>query len=233
MHDVLDVLNDAPSAQFAAADFVGLLRPLQPRLYSIAASPSVHPDEAHVLVITLSYLSGGRLRLGVGSTFVNERWPLGQTAPVYVQDAQKHFAMPAHPVDPDDHDRTGHGAGAVPRLCRGTRRHRGDGSELAVLRRTVADVGVYYQPELTAWEARGLLRLDLAFSRDQPQKIYVQHRMRERRARRLRVAGTGGRGLHLRRQGTDGRRRPGRAASHRPDRRGAAPPTRRPNTSRR
>jgi sulfite reductase (NADPH) flavoprotein alpha-component len=39
--------------------------------------------------------------------------------------------------------------------------------------------GFYYEPELTAWEARGLLRLDLAFSRDQPHKIYVQHRMRE------------------------------------------------------
>ena len=39
--------------------------------------------------------------------------------------------------------------------------------------------GFYYEPELTAWEKRGLLRLDLAFSRDQPHKIYVQHRMRE------------------------------------------------------
>src|SRR6185369_16766996 len=39
--------------------------------------------------------------------------------------------------------------------------------------------GFYYEPELTAWQRRGLLRLDLAFSRDQPHKIYVQHRMRE------------------------------------------------------
>ena len=73
VHDVLDVLADAPLAQFAPQDFVGLLRALQPRLYSIASSQRVHPGEAHLLVLTLTYEVRGRLRLGVGSTFANDR----------------------------------------------------------------------------------------------------------------------------------------------------------------
>ena len=179
VHDVLDVLNDAPSAQFAAADFAGMLRPLQPRLYSIASSPSVHHDEAHLLVVSLTYMSGGRLRLGVGSTFVNERWPRGQTAPVYVQDAQKHFAMPADPSTPMI--MIGPGTGLAP--FRGFLEEReaggAKGPNWLFFGEQSRAWGFYYEPELTAWQARGLLRLDLAFSRDQPQKIYVQHRMRE------------------------------------------------------
>src|SRR6185295_4054472 len=97
---VLDVLNDAPSAQFSAAAFVELLRPLQPRLYSIASSQLAHPDEAHLLVLSVAYAAHGRTYLGLGSTFINERWPCGSTAPVYVQDAQKHFAMSADPSTP-------------------------------------------------------------------------------------------------------------------------------------
>ena len=179
VHDVLDVLNDAPSAQFAAAEFAGLLRPLQPRLYSVAGSPAVHPDEAHLLVVSLTYTSHDRLRLGVGSTFVNDRWARGQTAPVYMQDAQKHFAMPADPSTPMI--MIGPGTGLAP--FRGFLEEReaggATGRNWLFFGEQSRSWGFYYEPELTAWEARGLLRLDLAFSRDQPHKIYVQHRMRE------------------------------------------------------
>jgi sulfite reductase (NADPH) flavoprotein alpha-component len=179
VHDVLDVLADAPSARFAPQDFIGLLRAMQPRLYSIASSERRHPGEAHLLVLTLTYEVRGRLRLGVGSTFANERWPLGATAPVYVQDAQKHFALPADPSTPMI--MIGPGTGVAP--FRGFLEEReaigATGRNWLFFGEQARSWGFYYEEEFTGWASRGLLRLDLAFSRDQPQKIYVQHRMRE------------------------------------------------------
>lgn len=179
IHDVLDVLNDAPAAAFAPQAFVTLLRPMQPRLYSIASSLSAHPDEVHLLVVTLSYVARGRLRLGVGSTFLNERWPAGATAPIYTQDSQKHFGMPADPATPMI--MIGPGTGLAPfRAFMEERDAAGaKGRNWLFFGDQSRAWGFYYEPELTAWEKRGLLRLDLAFSRDQPHKIYVQHRMRE------------------------------------------------------
>jgi len=180
VHDVLDVLTDAPAARFAPEDFAGLLRPLQPRLYSIASSQRAHPDEAHLLVLSLVYAARGRRHLGVASTFVNDRWPLGTTAPIYTQDAQKHFGMPADPATPMI--MIGPGTGVAP--------FRGFLEERAITGATGRNWlffgeqsrawGYYYEAELTEWERRGLVQIDLAFSRDQPHKIYVQHRMRER-----------------------------------------------------
>jgi sulfite reductase (NADPH) flavoprotein alpha-component len=179
VHDVLDVLNDAPGVRFDAPEFMGLVRPLQPRLYSIASSLRAHPDQAHLLVISVAYTSRGRAHEGVGSTFVNERWPAGTTAPVYVQDSQRHFAMPADPSTPMI--MIGPGTGLAPfrafleeRDAIGAR-----GPNWLFFGEQTRAWGFYYERELTTWTDRGLLRLDLAFSRDQPNKIYVQHRMRE------------------------------------------------------
>jgi sulfite reductase (NADPH) flavoprotein alpha-component len=180
VHDVHDVLRDAPQAQFVPAEFVTLLRPLQPRLYSIASSHRAHPGEAHLLVVSLTYTARGRTYLGVGSTFLNERWPIGATAPVYTQDAQKHFAMPADPASPMI--MIGPGTGLAPfRAFLEERDLAGSsGRNWLFFGDQSRAWGFYYGAELTAWERRGFLRLDLAFSRDQPHKIYVQHRMRER-----------------------------------------------------
>jgi sulfite reductase (NADPH) flavoprotein alpha-component len=179
VHDVLDVLDDAaPHAQFTAAEFSGLMRALQPRLYSIASSQRRHPDEAHLLVLAVAYPSRGRERLGVGSTYINDRWPEGTTAPVYVQDAQKHFGMPADPSTPLI--MIGPGTGLAP--FRGFLEERealgATGKNWLFFGDQSRSWGFYYEDELTAWQRRGFLRLDLAFSRDQPEKIYVQHRMR-------------------------------------------------------
>ena len=179
VHDVLDVLDDAPRARFTPQDFVPLLRPMQPRLYSIASSLREHPEEVHLLVVSLSYMTRGRLRLGVGSTFLNERLPAGDLAPVYTQDSQRHFGMPADSATPMI--MIGPGTGVAP--FRAFLEERGatgaTGRNWLFFGDQSRSWAFYYEQELTAWESRGLLRLDLAFSRDQPDKIYVQHRMRE------------------------------------------------------
>ena len=179
VHDVLDVLNDAPEARFTASEFAGLTRALQPRQYSIASSERLHPEEAHLLVLAVTYPSRGRDRLGVASTFINDRWPEGTTAPVYVQDAQKHFGMPADPSTPMI--MIGPGTGLAPfRAFLEEREALGaTGRNWLFFGDQARSWGFYYEEELTVWERRGFLRQDLAFSRDQPQKIYVQHRMRE------------------------------------------------------
>ncbi len=178
-HDVLDVLDEAPGARFSAAEFVTLLRPLAARLYSIASSQALHPDEAHLLVLSVAYDVRGRVREGVGSTFINDRWPQGTTAPVYTQDAQKHFAMPSDPSTPLI--MIGPGTGLAP--FRGFLEERdaagARGKNWLFFGDQSRSWGYYYEPELAAWEKRGFLRIDLAFSRDQDYKIYVQHRMRE------------------------------------------------------
>jgi sulfite reductase (NADPH) flavoprotein alpha-component len=180
VHDVLDILTEAaPQAQFTAVEFAGLMRALQPRLYSIASSQRLHADEAHLLVLAVAYPSRGRERFGVGSTYINDRWPEGTTAPVYVQDAQKHFGMPKDPSTPMI--MIGPGTGLAP--FRGFLEERealgATGRNWLFFGDQARSWGFYYEDELSAWEKRGTLRLDLAFSRDQPQKIYVQHRIRE------------------------------------------------------
>jgi sulfite reductase (NADPH) flavoprotein alpha-component len=179
VHDVLDVLTDAPGARFAPAEFVTLLRAMQPRLYSIASSPLAHPDEVHLLVVTLSYTARGRTYMGIGSTFLNDRWPLGTTAPVYTQDSQKHFGMPADPATPMIMIGPGTGLAPFRAFLQDRERAGSRGRNWLFFGEQARAWGFYYEDELLDWQRRGLLRLDLAFSRDQPHKIYVQHRMRE------------------------------------------------------
>ena len=178
-HDVLDVLEDAPGCSFSADTFVAALRRVQPRLYSIASSLKRHPDEAHLTVVAVSYTVRGRTRRGICSTFINDRWPTGGAAGVYTQNQQKHFAMPADPSTPMI--MVGPGTGVAPfrafleeREALGAR-----GRNWLFFGEQRRATEFFYEEEFTKWREGGLLRLDTAFSRDQPQKIYVQHRMRE------------------------------------------------------
>jgi sulfite reductase (NADPH) flavoprotein alpha-component len=179
VHDVLDVLEDAPATRLTPAEFAASMRTVQPRQYSIASSLLAAPDEAQLLVLSVEYPSRQRRRYGICSTFINDRWPVGETAPVYIHDAQRHFAMP--------HDPSvamimiGPGTGLAPfraflqeREATGAR-----GRNWLFFGEQSRAWGFYYGDEMTAWQRNGFLRLDLAFSRDQAHKIYVQHRMRE------------------------------------------------------
>lgn len=178
-HDVLDVLEEAPDCAFTPETFVGALRRMQPRLYSIASSPKKHVDEAHLTVVAVTYDVRGRVRRGICSTFINERWPVGESAGVYTQNQQKHFAMPPDPATPMI--MVGPGTGVAPfRAFLEEREALGaTGRNWLFFGEQRRATEFFYEAEFTAWSARGLLRLDTAFSRDQAGKIYVQHRMRE------------------------------------------------------
>jgi sulfite reductase (NADPH) flavoprotein alpha-component len=179
-HDVLDVLEAHPGVRLDPVEFVGSLRSLLPRLYSIASSLKAHPDEVHVLVVSLTYTLRGRARAGVASTWMNERWSPGATAEMYLQNQQKHFALPDDPSTPII--MVGPGTGVAPfRAFIEERTVTGATGRNWLFfgeQRRASDF--FYEGEFSHYVRQGFLRLDTAFSRDQPQKVYVQHRMRER-----------------------------------------------------
>ncbi len=179
-HDVLDVLEAHRTVAITPLELVTALRRNLPRLYSVASSQKMCPGQVHALIVSVRYTIRDRERLGVSSTYVAERWPVGTTAEAYLQNQQKHFAMPCSSTTPMI--MVGPGTGLAPfRAFIQERRATGATGRNWLFfgeQRRASDF--FYADELTGYERDGLLRLDLAFSRDQEQKVYVQHRMRER-----------------------------------------------------
>jgi sulfite reductase (NADPH) flavoprotein alpha-component len=172
-----DVLHEFP-VKLSAAELTGMLKRLQPRLYSIASSPKAHPGEVHLTVSAVRYNNGRRHRKGVSSTFLADR--AGDVnVPVFVQKSA-HFRPPHQSDTPMI--MVGPGTGVAPfRGFLHERRARGDkGRNWLFFGEQHAATDFYYRDELEALRDSGVLtRLDVAFSRDQADKIYVQDRMRE------------------------------------------------------
>ncbi len=172
-----DVLHEFP-VELSAAELIGMLKRLQPRLYSIASAPSAHRGEIHLTVSAVRYNNGRRQRKGVASTFLADR-AADANVPVFVQKSA-HFRPPASGDVPIV--MVGPGTGVAPfRGFLHERRARGaTGRNWLFFGERHADTDFYYSDELTQMRDDGFLtRLDLAFSRDQAQKIYVQDRMIE------------------------------------------------------
>jgi sulfite reductase (NADPH) flavoprotein alpha-component len=177
--EVVDVLLGYPSVKFSPAEFIGLLRKLPPRLYSISSSPKAHPDEVHLTVAAVRYETHGRRRKGVCSTFLADRGDASTAIPVFIQTSHG-FRLP------QDTDRPiimiGPGTGIAPfRAFLEERRATGaTGKHWLFFGDQCSACDFLYREELEAMLAEGTLaRLDTAFSRDQEEKIYVQHRMKE------------------------------------------------------
>lgn len=177
-----DLLAEFPAARLTPQELVDHLRRLAPRLYSVATSPRVFPDEVHLTVAIVRYMTNGRDRVGVASTFLADRAAVGVTpVPVFV--SHSHFRPPADGTR--DCIMVGPGTGIAPfrafvqeRVAAGA-----TGRNWLFYGDQHRATDFLYGDEWTAALARGALtRLDLAFSRDQPRKIYVQDRMRENAA---------------------------------------------------
>ncbi|HSJ04382.1 MAG: sulfite reductase flavoprotein subunit alpha [Verrucomicrobium sp.] len=161
----------------SAAEFVDKLRKLQPRLYSIASSLKAHPEEVHLCVGAVRYEKDGTAHKGVASTFLADRLPTGETTGVFVHTA-KHFRVPADATKPMI--MVGPGTGIAPfRAFLEEREAAGaSGKNWLFFGDQRAATDFLYRDQIEAWQQSGFLtRLDLAFSRDQAEKIYVQTRM--------------------------------------------------------
>lgn len=177
--EVIDLLLAYPQVKFKPAEFVALLRKLQPRLYSISSSPKAHPGQVHLTVNVVRYESHGRGRKGVCSTFLAERTDTEVTVPAFIH-ANPAFRPPTNADAPLI--MIGPGTGIAPfRAFLHERKATGaKGRNWLFFGDQRAATDFLYREELTAMANDGTLaRLDTAFSRDQEEKIYVQHRMLE------------------------------------------------------
>ncbi|MDH2067794.1 sulfite reductase subunit alpha [Pantoea sp. GD03673] len=180
--DTLDLLQLELTRTLAVPEFVALLRPLQHRAYSISSSSKAHPNQVHLTVASVRYHSGGRNRGGVCSTYLAERVRRGEKPAIFIS-PNKAFRVPANNSAPLI--MVGPGTGIAPfRAFLQERQATGaQGKNWLFFGDQHQEHDFIYQDELLAWQDNGLLtRLDLAFSRDQEKKIYVQSRMLEQGA---------------------------------------------------
>ena len=179
--EIVDFLLDSSRKQlgFTPEEFVKLLRKQQPRLYSIASSLKAHPEQVHLTVDTLRYEAHGRQRHGVSSTFLADRVTDATRLPIFLQTA-KHFRLPEATERPVI--MVGPGTGIAPfRAFLQERQATGaKGGNWLFFGAQKSATDFFYREELEAMQRGGCLtRLDVAFSRDQTEKIYVQTRMKQ------------------------------------------------------
>jgi sulfite reductase (NADPH) flavoprotein alpha-component len=178
---LIDLLETFPH-RIAPDAFTALLRPIAPRYYSIASSQKLVGEEAHLTVARVAYLSAGRARTGVASNMIAHLRE-GSAAQIFVR-PNPHFRLPAEAATPII--MIGAGTGIAP--------YRGFLQELEATNAANPTWLIFghrkflydflYQLEIQAWLQSGILnRLDLASSRDQPEKRYVQHVLWEQRDR--------------------------------------------------
>jgi len=180
--EVIDVLLRCPAAKLAPKDFVSLLAKLQPRLYSISSSPKAHPGEVHLTVAAVRYESHGRARKGVCSTFLADRVEGETPVPVFVQTSHG-FRIPTDGTKPIIMIGPGTGIAPFRAFLEERRAIDAPGKNWLFFGDQKASCDFLYREQLEGMLAEGsLTRLDLAFSRDQAEKIYVQTRMLEQAA---------------------------------------------------
>ena len=179
----IDLLADFPPAvPLEPAAFAALFRKLPPRLYSIASSLRAHPEEVHLTVGAVRYEAHGRPREGVCSTYLADRVNIGERVRVYIH-PNRNFKLPEDPATPVI--MVGPGTGIAPfrafieeRVATGA-----TGGNWPFFGDQHYTTDFLYQLELQDYLREGGLKLlDVAFSRDQPEKVYVQDRMLEKGA---------------------------------------------------
>ncbi|KAB2940517.1 MAG: flavodoxin domain-containing protein [Hyphomicrobium sp.] len=177
---LIDLFETYPE-RLAPEQLFGVLRPLPGRLYSVASSPKAHPGEAHLLVGAVRWQSHGKKRGGVASTYFADRRKVGDEVRIYVK-PNRHFRLP------DDGNRPiimiGAGTGVAPYRAFIEERVEtaaAGKSWLVFGERNYTNDFLYQLEWQEHLESGALSRIDVAFSRDQPEKIYVQQRLWESR----------------------------------------------------
>jgi len=175
--DVVDVLQDAPGIKIDPAEIPNLLNKIAPRLYSIASSPDYETGHVHLTVAVVQYTTHGRPKQGLASGYLAQLTE-ENSVPVYVQPT-RHFHLP-----PSDRDiiMVGPGTGIAPfrAFLQHRQKHGHAGRNWLFFGDQHAATDFLYRDEFDTAHKKGHLhKLSTAFSRDQAEKVYVQHRMQE------------------------------------------------------
>ena len=177
--DILDLLQLNPALNLGVDEFISLLKPLQHRAYSISSSSLAHPGRIHLTVASVRYAAGGRQRGGVCSTYLADRVAEGGHAGIFLS-SNKSFRVPADKQAPVIMVGPGTGIAPFRAFLQERRESAASGRNWLFFGDQTRVNDFIYEDELTIMMKDGVLhRLDLAFSRDQAEKIYVQTRMRE------------------------------------------------------
>lgn len=178
---IAGIVSQYPAA-LTAEQLAGLLRPLAPRLYSISSAPEEVGEEVHLTVGVLRYEHNGIPRTGAASGFLGERLEEEGSVRVFVEENPR-FRLPENPDTPVI--MIGAGTGVAPfRAFMQQRAANGDsGKNWLIFGNQHFTQDFLYQTEWQGWAKDGLLnKYDFAWSRDQEEKIYVQHKIREEAA---------------------------------------------------
>jgi sulfite reductase (NADPH) flavoprotein alpha-component len=179
-HEVWDFLETHSEVNFAPQELADLLMPLLPRFYSISSAQSCVGDEVHLTVAPLEYEANGHKRRGVCTHYLCELAELhNPIVPVFIQ--------PSHGFRlPNEHDASllmiGPGTGIAPFRAFLQERvliNRVTGKHWLFFGEWNREFDFFYEEEWSFFQQQGHLQLDLAFSRDQQNKVYVQHKMLE------------------------------------------------------
>ncbi len=176
--ELIDLAVDYPADFADAEEFVGSLKKLQPRLYSISSSPKAHPDEVHLTVAIVRYDSHYRSRGGVCSTFLADR--AGDLKPGVFVHENKAFRVPEDGNKPIIMCGPGTGIAPFRAFLEERKATEAKGLNWLLFGNPHAATDFLYEEELNEMQKDGVLnKLSVAFSRDQKEKIYVQDRMLE------------------------------------------------------
>ena len=177
--DILDLLNIDPDFHFDVDEFLSNLKPLQHRAYSISSSPKKYPDSVHMTISSVRWLTNNRDHLGVCSTYLADRVNDDQKVKIFMS-PNKAFRIPENHETPMI--MVGPGTGIAPfRAFLDEREIIGaSGQNWLFFGDQTREFDFIYENEFSEKLKKGILtKLDLAFSRDQDEKIYVQDRMLE------------------------------------------------------
>ena len=178
--DLLDLVQDYPPKELSPSEFIQILRKIPARLYSIASSYKANPDEVQLTIGTVRYHVHGRDRSGVCSEQIAKRIEPGELLPVYIH-PNPNFKFPYNPETPVI--MIGPGTGVAPYRSYLEELEEEDikGKTWLFFGDQHFDTDFLYQTEWQRWLKDGVLtKMDVAFSRDTDQKVYVQHRMLEK-----------------------------------------------------
>lgn len=171
--ELIDVHKPSPN------ELCRILLPLMPRFYSIASSPKVYPHEIHLTVAFASFILQGQTHFGVGSLFLCEQAEIESTPiPIYVQPSN-HFSLPEDPNTPIILIGPGTGIAPFRAFIQERLSAQAEGRNWIFFGERNKATDFYYEEYWTELEKQGRIRLNTAFSRDQSEKIYVQHKILE------------------------------------------------------
>ena len=180
--EFVDLVKDFPGVITESQQLFHILQRLTPRMYSIASSQALHPDNVQTTVRVVRYEAHGRERQGLASGHMGDRAPVGSTFPIFLH-ANGNFRLPEDTSAPVIMVGPGTGVAPFRAFLEERQATRQVGDNWLIFGEQRRSLDFLYREQFEAMHRDGLLtRFDTAFSRDQAKKVYVQDRMQEHAA---------------------------------------------------